>query len=230
MAEKFVYQFIEGNHICDMLQASKKEINDLQYYWDNLEIDPYLENNISSRKRRIMKLKYNQKDQTLKGVHGDNSFIQNNSINKLFGGKVRYFSEVDQSFCSNFLLKKIIKFVVNKITESSIYIVNINTHLFRIECNEGKINLPTPEGIHRDGHDFVSQHLISKKNIIGGVSGIYKNENDAPIMHKQLYYPLDTIILNDRELKHDVTPILPKLQQNIGYRDMLIIDYNFENQ
>jgi hypothetical protein len=49
-------------------------------------------------------------------------------------------------------------------------------------------------------------------NVFGGISGIYQLTNDQPIMHKQLCEFFDTIILDDRVLRHDVLPIFPKFQ------------------
>ncbi|WP_373691143.1 2OG-Fe dioxygenase family protein [Endozoicomonas sp. SESOKO3] len=55
---------------------------------------------------------------------------------------------------------------------------------------------------------------------------MYSNKN-VPIEHKQLNWFLDSIIINDEVVKHDVSPLFPALQDQPGWRDMLIIDYNF---
>jgi hypothetical protein len=221
------YKFIKGNEILQTIKARADEIEEFKAYWNNLRQDRYINHDIASRKRRIGKFEYNEGK--LKLIKGDNSFFQRKSINQLNGGNVRYFEAVEKSFCSHILLEEIIKYVLKIIPVSNYDLININTHLFRIECsNREKISFPTPEGIHQDGHDFISQHLISRNNVFGGISGIYQLANDQPIMHKQLCESFDTIILDDRVLRHDVSPIFPKLDKQLGYRDMLIIDYNFK--
>jgi hypothetical protein len=220
------YRFIKGSEILEALQAKPVEINEFKSYWHNLRQDRYVNNNIAARKRRIGKFKYAK--EKLKFIEGDNSFLQAKSINSLNGGNVRYFAETEKNFCSHILLEKIIEYVLKIIPVSNYNSVNINTHLFRVECSsQEKISFPTPEGIHRDGHDFISQHLISRNNIFGGISGIYHLKYDRPVIHKQLYESFDTIILNDRVFRHDVSPIFPQQDKQLAYRDMLIIDYNF---
>jgi hypothetical protein len=222
------YLFLEGEKICNKLQITLQEMNKFKSYWDNLEIDDYIDTELTSRKRRIGKFKLNFPEQNLIPLRGDHSFFQDKLINPLTGGRVRKFSGVEESFCSHHLLEKIIKHVLRYISTINYKSVEITTHLFRIEASDEKIGIPTPEGIHRDGHDYISQHLISRKNILGGVSGIYKAKEDKPIMHKQLYDTFDTIILNDKNYRHDVSPIFPVKNKQSGHRDMLIIDYNFK--
>jgi hypothetical protein len=221
------YQFIEGSKILQTIQAKSEDVGEFKTYWHNLKQDRYINPDLASRKRRIGKFEYNKGK--IKFIKGDNSFFQRKSINQLNGGNIRYFEAVEKSFCSHILLEKIIKYVLDIIPVSNYNSIKINTHLFRVECsNQEKMSSPTPEGIHQDGHDFISQHLISRNNIFGGISGIYQLTNDQPIMHKQLCKSFDTIILDDRVVRHDVSPIFPKLDKQLGYRDMLIIDYNFK--
>jgi hypothetical protein len=222
------YLFLEGEKICEKLQITLQEMNKFKSYWNNLEIDNYIDTELTSRKRRIGKFRLNFPEQNLIPLRGDHSFFQDRSINPLTGGRTRKFSGLEESFYSHYLLEKIIKYVLRYISIISYESVEITTHLFRIEASDEKIGIPTPEGIHRDGHDFISQHLISRKNILGGVSGIYKAKEDKPIMHKQLYNTFDTIILNDKNYRHDVSPIFPAKNKQSGHRDMLIIDYNFK--
>ena len=46
-------------------------------------------------------------------------------------------------------------------------------HQFRIEARAGQIGQPTPEGLHRDGVDWVLVVLVDRRNVESGVTSIY---------------------------------------------------------
>lgn len=197
-------------------------------YWNDLESDQFMEDNGLYRKRRFGHYQYNSDAAELTVIEGKHEFYQSEAINDLNGGKGRTFAPANPTFCTDTFLLSVIKrcLEVIAVKKPQYNSLTINTHLIRIVCGTNIVGLPTPEGIHRDGHCFVSQHLINRKNVYGGVSGIYNKNNEA-VMHHQLSNFMDTIILDDNVLKHDVSPIFSADKTTGGYRDMLIIDYNF---
>lgn len=197
-------------------------------YWDDLEPDKFMQDKGLYRKRRFGRYRYNTKSSSLSVIGGEHEFYQSEKINQLNGGKRRKFALASANFANERILNGIVKHCVKiiSIKKSLFESLTINTHLIRIVCGRGIVGLPTPEGIHRDGHCFVSQHLINRKNVYGGVSGIY-NLNDEPVVHCQLFNFMDSILINDGIVKHDVSPVYSADKTNEGYRDMLIIDYNF---
>jgi hypothetical protein len=50
---------------------------------------------------------------------------------------------------------------------------HVELHQFRIEAHAGQIGQPTPEGLHRDGVDWVLVMLVNRKNVERGVTTIY---------------------------------------------------------
>ena len=46
-------------------------------------------------------------------------------------------------------------------------------HQFRIEARAGQIGQATPEGLHRDGVDWVLVVLVDRRNVERGVTSIY---------------------------------------------------------
>ena len=46
-------------------------------------------------------------------------------------------------------------------------------HQFRIEARSGEAGQPTPEGMHRDGVDYVLVLLVGRRNIKRGVTSIH---------------------------------------------------------
>ena len=49
---------------------------------------------------------------------------------------------------------------------------DIQVHQFRIEARSGAAGQPTPEGMHRDGVDYVLVLLVGRRNIQSGVTSI----------------------------------------------------------
>ncbi len=197
-------------------------------YWNDLEPDRFMQDDGLYRKRRFGRYLYNQESASLVAIEGDLDFYQSKEINQVNGGKSRKFAPVSEDFAKNEFLTKIVRGCLKIIAVRKPHYTTliINTHLIRIICGPSFVGLPTPEGIHSDGHCFVSQHLIKRQNVYGGVSGIY-DRNNEPVAHHQLNKFMDSILLEDSVVKHDVSPVFSADKKSEGYRDMLIIDYNF---
>ena len=80
-------------------------------------------------------------------------------------------------------------------------------HQFRIEARADTAGLP-PEGMHRDGIDWVCVVLVNCKNVESGTTEIYDSDAMSPIA--TLVEALDTVFLDDIRVRHGVTPILPQ--------------------
>lgn len=223
---KFV--LLSSNDIDDNKEFNQDQIEEFKDFWNYLELDPYMPDGGKYRLRRIGYLSYNLESKTLKPLTDNIAFIQSKSINKFVGDVERVFEPSKKEFLESKLLESIIKYVIDNVltlTDITVSEIKINVHQMRIKASYGAIGLPTPEGIHQDGHKFVSQHLISREEISGGISGLY-DLNEDPLIHKQLFNFLDTIVVSDEHIKHDVSPIYSFSNMEGGYRDMLIIDYN----
>jgi len=92
-------------------------------------------------------------------------------------------------------------------------------HQFRIDTSDG-IGRPTPEGAHRDGVDWVAVLLIRRHKIKGGETRVF--EVDTPNGQRfTLNQPWSLLMLNDRRVIHETTPIQPTSEK--GWRDTLVI-------
>ena len=92
-------------------------------------------------------------------------------------------------------------------------------HQFRIDTSDG-IGRPTPEGAHRDGVDWVAVLLIRRHEIKGGETRVF--EVDTPNGQRfTLNQPWSLLMLNDRRVIHETTPIQPTSEK--GWRDTLVI-------
>tara|TARA_B100000676_G_scaffold312673_1_gene388134 strand:- start:2546 stop:3328 length:783 start_codon:yes stop_codon:yes gene_type:complete len=101
-------------------------------------------------------------------------------------------------------------------------------HQFRIEANNVEAGRPTPEGMHRDGVDWVCVVLVKRQNIKSGVTEIYDNTSQSQDAFT-LSDTLDTVFLDDKRVRHGVTAIEPFMPGTIGYRDVLVLTFRHEN-
>jgi len=100
--------------------------------------------------------------------------------------------------------------------------VDIHLHQVRQTAYSNKESHNSPEGIHRDGCDYiVSAMVITRNNIIGGESIIY--DQNKMINYKTILDDEEGIYQEDIKQWHYVTPI-QTIDEGIGFRDILGVD------
>ena len=104
----------------------------------------------------------------------------------------------------------------------SIKKINLSIHQVRL-ITYPEINADNaPEGIHRDGADYiVSALILNKNNINNGETTIY-DKTKTPLYKTKLELG-EFIFQEDRELWHDISPISTS-ENYLGYRDILGFD------
>lgn len=72
---------------------------------------------------------------------------------------------------------------------------------------------------------YTVQHLIEKKNIEGGENAAYDNDKNriAKWMQSQRF---DSYYFEDDVIYHSVSQVTSKDESSIGYRDVLLIDFD----
>ena len=92
-------------------------------------------------------------------------------------------------------------------------------HQLRIDTSDG-IGRPTPEGAHRDGVDWVAVLLIGRHEIKGGETRVFEVDTRNG-QRFTLNQPWSLLVLNDRRVIHETTPIQPTSEK--GWRDTLVM-------
>lgn len=100
----------------------------------------------------------------------------------------------------------------------------IELHQFRIEARPDEQGRPTPEGLHRDGVDYVLVLLINRRNIARGVTAIHSLDG-RPLGHFTLTDPFDAAIVDDARVAHGVTPVEPIDPSLPAHRDVLVVTF-----
>jgi hypothetical protein len=224
---KIGYAHVSGDEFA-ISSNIEKSWNLLQEDWEHLPPDNYLRDGRQYRLRRYGRFSYlPSSDEVLPLSHAP--FVQSEKTNKLYGGLQRKFAEIRTETYRNLFLHELIKSNFSHFPIDNIMTTNhweIGVHQIRIDATINEPGEPTPEGIHRDGNNFVAMHLIRRQNGSGGLSTIYDNDK-IPLQVVILVKPLDSIFVEDGRVMHDVTTFHPQNKKLRGIRDMLVITYDY---
>ncbi len=101
---------------------------------------------------------------------------------------------------------------------------HVEAHQFRIEAAPDSAGRPTPEGMHRDGVDWVLVLLVRRENVDEGVTEIATPEGRR-LGAFTLTDPLDAVLLDDHRILHGVTPVTPHDPGLPAWRDVLVLTF-----
>jgi len=204
-----------------------KSFKTLKREWNTLLLDKYLRKIDGLRYRRFKRVLLNPKNMQIKTLSSP-IFYQSKITNIKYGGINRKFGSINKRTLGNKFLKNLITFNFNNLplTRKQLnYSWEIGIHLIRIIArakNEGK---PSPEGVHKDGHEFISIHLIKRDNARGGVTEIFDKDNNL-VIQKLLKSQLDSVYINDKKMLHYVSAFSPINKKRSSIRDVLIMDFS----
>ena len=147
----------------------------------------------------------------------------------LYEGAQRYFAPLTKAARTSSFLHSLIKFdlAVIRAVDFQHHSYIIGVHMVRVVADPSNEGEPTPEGRHCDGHDYVAMHLIDRQACTGGSSSVYEKNNRETLLAVTMTRPLDTLIVNDSRMQHEVSPI--QAERYRGFRDTLLIDINFKS-
>ena len=217
------FQEIQKNN--NFHDVNEQDIREFIDSWNALDLDQFMSDKGKYRTRKHATFTINDKHKILL----KNSYIphfQTIEYNTLNGGIARYFSEIDKNTIENPIFRNLLQFAYLTFSEIETENWFIEAHQFRIEAKFNDSGKPTPEGIHRDGVDFVLMAMINRQNVQGGMTRIYDlNKNlKAEFMLENF---LDIALVDDHQVYHSVTEI--KVNDftlgDTGLRDVLVITF-----
>ena len=100
----------------------------------------------------------------------------------------------------------------------------VEVHQFRIEAQPGLVGRPTPEGMHRDGVDWVLVLMVRRENVASGETTIH-DEGRHLLGSFTLTRPMDAAWVDDRRVLHGVTPVEPRDPAGAAFRDVLVVTF-----
>lgn len=159
-------------------------------------------------------------------IQADQLHYQSRSYNPLNGGIYREYPPFTEAFLENPLFQTILQESTDIVTSLSPDAAQwrIEGHQFRILATAAENGKPTPEGIHKDGRDYVLVLMVERDRIRGGDSRIY-DRSGRMLQRWTMRKPLEYMIIDDRQLLHYVSAIEPRKAETAGHRDVLVLTY-----
>ncbi len=197
--------------------------------WDELGVDMFMADGGRYRRRRFACFRANPEAITRKPHQ---PHYQSRDYNPLNGGIERWFEPVTDAIGAHPALRAILATchaLFDGLTPAPLRPAawHVETHQFRIEARAGQEGRPTPEGMHRDGVDWVLVLLVSRINIASGETSI-GDVGQAPLGSFTLTDPLDSAVTDDNRVYHGVTPVTPLDPTRPGHRDVLVVTFRRE--
>ena len=193
--------------------------------WDDLRPDTYMADRGRYRLRRHAVFRLRAGDPALvRAPHQPH--YQGLDYNPLNGGVQRWFEPVTPAIGQGAALAALLggaRAVFDALRPGADW--HVEMHQFRIEARPDEAGKPTPEGMHRDGVDYVLVTLIARENVAGGVTGIRVEGRSEEAASFTLHDPLDSVLLDDHRVWHGVTPVVPLDPARPGHRDVLVLTF-----
>ena len=223
------FAFVAGQRMREMLLASGgpdglSDWAQLAASWDRLATDLYMADGGRYRKRRHGVFAANPSGPIVRAPH--RSHYQTLDFNQLNGGIDRWFEPVEEDIGAGPSMTTVIGFCPDLFSALAPGVTawDVEVHQFRIEARLGEQGRPTPEGMHRDGVDFVLVLLIKRHNIASGTTTI-ADLDKKPLGSFTLTEPFDAALVDDARAYHGVTPVVPVEPQTEAYRDVLVVTF-----
>lgn len=220
--------FLAGRKTTKLLTAMDPGVMDdwhaFQESWNRLEQDAYMRDGGTYRFRRHGTYSAGPGIQC-PVMEPHQPHFQSTDYNSLNGGIPRYFAPIEGEISEGKVLRSALKLCCASFSSlAPYYSWHIEVHQFRINASQLPAS-PTPEGIHRDGVNFVFMMLVNRVNIVNGETSIYDRDR-RPLSSLTLAHELEAAIVNDERVLHGVTPVIQIDPELPAYRDVLVITFS----
>lgn len=210
-----------------LLAQSEYAMEDWQQFaasWNDMPLDQYMADGGRYRRRRYATLSAENGTSPIK-LEPHQPHYQSTEYNQLNGGIARIFEPIMPEVMTGATMQNVLKFaqkIFSALKPDAVW--HIECHQFRIEANQSEAGKPTPEGVHRDGVDYVLVMMVHRENISSGTTTMHDIEENT-LDSFTLTQPFDAAIVDDRRRMHGVTPIIPLAPDKPAYRDVLVLTF-----
>jgi len=196
--------------------------------WNDLGLDRFMADGGRYRRRRFAAFSASPGGGVVRKPHQPH--YQSRDYNSLNGGVQRWFEPITDAIADHPVTRAVLAqglALFHPLTADPPARWHVELHQFRIEAGHGEAGLPTPEGAHRDGVDWVIVMLVERCNVASGVTDIYSGDG-ARLGAFTLEQPRDTVFLDDHRVLHGVTAIHPLEPGAPARRDVLVATFRRE--
>lgn len=193
--------------------------------WDDLGPDRYLARVGQQRRRRHAVFSVESGDGPAQRLP-DQPHVQSRDYNSLQGGIERWFEPIRPDIGDGDSLRTLLEFARDFFggLAPTVRKWRVEVHQFRIEADADHAGQPTPEGMHRDGVDYVLVLMIDRENIASGTTSIHDLQG-AELGSFTLTRPLDAALVDDARVFHGVTAVIPLDPSRPAHRDVLVMTF-----
>ncbi|HTT80393.1 MAG TPA: 2OG-Fe dioxygenase family protein [Stellaceae bacterium] len=224
------YAFVQAAEMRDVLDAAGLADWDcFAASWDDLGVDAFMADGGRYRRRRFACFRA-----TTEGIvrKPHQPHYQSRDYNPVNGGIERWFEPVADAIAGHPAMRAVLAAchrLFERLTAAAARppVWHVEVHQFRIEARTGAAGRPTPEGMHRDGVDWVLVLLVNRVNIASGETSI-ADLAKRPLGSFTLTLPLDAAVTDDNRVYHGVTPVTPVDPARPGHRDVLVVTFRRE--
>ncbi|WP_274584704.1 2OG-Fe dioxygenase family protein [Neisseria leonii] len=177
------------------------------------------------RLRRYSKFAYRRGSGQLR-LLPNSGFIQSSELNRFQGGVARTYDEItEETFSAPGFAEMFAAFAQTaSLPENTV----IEVHQMRIIAKPtGEAAPATPEGIHRDGFDYVGVFTVARRNTQGGELFVWHRPDDAQPLAACLPEAGEYCVLNDRAVWHSASPV-GAADSGSAYWDLFVLTVNVE--
>ncbi|WP_330461999.1 2OG-Fe dioxygenase family protein [Streptomyces sp. NBC_00820] len=219
------FHFVGGSRF-RLDSAHARSLADFARAWRELPTDRYLPDGAVYRRRRHARFLLDTRTGALtRDTAG--GYLQSKEANPLTGGMVRHFAPLLDDQAENRFLRGLVRAnaeIFGRCARTVPEVWSVEVHVIRVVTSGGTATLPSPEGRHRDGFDYIALHHMDRENVVGGASEVY-DPGGSLLVRRTYTARLDSLYADDARVLHDVTPVLPRDDGLPGHRDMLLTSY-----
>jgi len=192
--------------------------------WNDMPLDTYMADGGRYRRRRHATLSV-AVDATVAKLEARQPHYQSLDYNNLNGGIARHFEPIRSDIIAGASMSALLALCIQVFSD----LLpgrgwHVEVHQFRIEAGVQQQGMPTPEGVHRDGVNYVMVLMVKRHNIAEGTTMIH-DASGAQLASFTLTQPLDMTLVDDERRLHGVTPVVPIDPAKPAYRDVLVITF-----
>jgi hypothetical protein len=192
--------------------------------WNDLALDTHLPDGHRYRRRRHATLSARAGERGFRR-EGHRPHYQGLEYNKLVGGIERWFEPIEPAVAAGATFGAVVAFgleLYGRLKPDVDW--HIEAHQFRIEARPDAAGQPTPEGVHRDGVDYVIVMLVDRANIESGTTTVHALDG-RELGSFTLTTACDAALVDDSRVMHGVTPVRPLDPARPAWRDVLVVTY-----
>jgi hypothetical protein len=190
--------------------------------WNDLPLDTQLPDGHRYRRRRHATLSARAGEDGWR-LEPHRPHYQSLDYNVLVGGIERWFEPIRPEIVLGESFDRIVGFCLRFFGAMRPDVGwHIECHQFRIEARPEAAGHPTPEGVHRDGVDYVLVLMVNRTNIESGTTTVHGADGKL-LGSFTLSEPLDAALVDDNRVKHGVTAVRPIDPGKVAYRDVLVV-------